>query len=152
MITQGIMAGIKSRSKVLSRKWVSLEYEDLVQDGVLFVLILLRKKPDAPFPWVMKAINNYYSKRLRDEVRKVKRTVPLTEYLEETLPDDLNLEVDIAEREEADKLVGVSVLRGAIEIGSKDIDKLIKELEEEDVSESREPQVQGDVDLQSPSY
>jgi len=61
MIPFTIDRGIKSRAKKVNRAFPLMEQEDLIQDGYLFVLQILRKKPDAPPAYLMSALKRYYS-------------------------------------------------------------------------------------------
>lgn len=65
-----IKDGIKSRSSMLSATLQTIDEEDLIQEGLLLVYQILAEKPDAPIPYIMKAINNHYADLQNEEIER----------------------------------------------------------------------------------
>lgn len=74
-LPQEVKDGIVSRSSMLRGTIHTLSEEDLVQEGLLLVYSILKRKPDAPIPYLMKAINNRYSTIQDREVLRKTNTI-----------------------------------------------------------------------------
>jgi len=68
MITEEMLNGIQSRAKFLSNEFYFLDEEDLCQEGV--VLLLTLEKRNLPELKMFKAVNNLFSKIMRDASRR----------------------------------------------------------------------------------
>lgn len=76
-LPEEIKEGIESRSSMLSATLRTITKEDLIQEGLVLVYGILAKKPKAPIPYIMKAVNNRYSSIQRKEIRNKVSNVSL---------------------------------------------------------------------------
>lgn len=96
MITQELIAAVKDRAKMLAHAYYFLDKEDLIQDGVVF-LLQLEKNESLTKKQKYKAINNYFS-NIQDKAKSRR----VTEINISSLPEEFETpRMDIAEPLEA---------------------------------------------------
>ena len=81
-IDQEIMDVIGMLSRKVSRRYWSEGVEDLTQDGVVLILELLKKRPNADKEWLFKALHNFYASKRKKLRRYESRRVD-----EESIPE-----------------------------------------------------------------
>jgi len=79
ILPKEVLDGIASRSKWLSKQFPQLQYDDLVHDGIVEILTLLTKTPEASSAYIMKAVNNIYSSIMEDAIIERDRFVQVSD-------------------------------------------------------------------------
>lgn len=67
-----VKEGIASRSSMLGATLKTVPEEDLIQEGLLLVYSVMKRKPDASVSYIMKAINNRYATIQKKEILRKK--------------------------------------------------------------------------------
>jgi len=86
MINSDVMEAIGKISKRLARWHWSETEEDLIHDGIVLVLQLYQKRPNADNDWIYKSLHNFYSSKNKKMNRYEEKNISLDELLLE-LPD-----------------------------------------------------------------
>jgi len=91
---------VEMLSRKLARRHWSESAEDLIQDGMVLLLELYKKHPNADKEWIFKALHNFYSTKRKKITKYERRRVDLDDIpelgqdeAEEVYLDDMELEV-----------------------------------------------------------
>ena len=113
-IDQELLNLIEILSRKVSRRYWSESSEDLTQDGIVLVLELYRKRPNADREWIFKALHNFYASKRKKLRRYETRRVDEDSVPEAQAPQEKEEEISDMDLEMVQFLVNEGYSRGDI--------------------------------------